>query len=162
MHALALSAQRFKERETRPKQRFPMIGARGNRRSSQKLGIGTFPCFLSTWPRRKLRPLSLSLGARVAGSGEAARATRARRADGRALRSGAMNGAPYKVLSALIVRSRLDAQGSPVSVGQQQRAGRRRRGAGRRPSGRLLAVAPQTPAEDRKRQQVRLGSSFFE
>lgn len=42
VQALALSAQRFKEKENKAKQRFPMIGNRSSRRSSQKLGIGTF------------------------------------------------------------------------------------------------------------------------
>lgn len=41
VHALALSAQRFKEKEGKGKQRFHMIGNRNSRRSSQKLGIGT-------------------------------------------------------------------------------------------------------------------------
>ena len=42
VHALVLSAQRFKERESKGKQRFHVIGSsNSSRRSSQKLGIGT-------------------------------------------------------------------------------------------------------------------------
>lgn len=41
VHALALSAHRFKEKEARAKQRLPLIGTRGSRRTCQKLGIGT-------------------------------------------------------------------------------------------------------------------------
>ena len=60
VHALALSAQRFKEKESKGKQRFHMIGSNrsgssSSRRSSQKLGIGicittsaaVFPSFSS-------------------------------------------------------------------------------------------------------------------
>ena len=40
VHALALSAQRFREKEPKVKQRFPAINNRSSRKSSQKLGIG--------------------------------------------------------------------------------------------------------------------------
>jgi hypothetical protein len=40
VHALALSAQRFREKEPKVKQRFPVITNRSSRKSSQKLGIG--------------------------------------------------------------------------------------------------------------------------
>ena len=45
VHALALTAQRFKEKESKGQQRFHVIGSR---RSSQKLGIDTttFASFL--------------------------------------------------------------------------------------------------------------------
>ncbi|EFX80552.1 hypothetical protein DAPPUDRAFT_318531 [Daphnia pulex] len=39
VHALALSAQRFREKEPKVKQRFPVISNRSSRKSSQKLGI---------------------------------------------------------------------------------------------------------------------------
>ncbi|XP_045030143.1 protein unc-80 homolog isoform X4 [Daphnia magna] len=39
VHALALSAQRFREKEAKVKQRFPAMGNRSSRKSSQKLGI---------------------------------------------------------------------------------------------------------------------------
>ena len=46
VHALALSAQRFKEKDNKGKQRFHMVGNRSSRRSSQKLGIGASRTFV--------------------------------------------------------------------------------------------------------------------
>jgi hypothetical protein len=40
VHALALSAQRFRKKEPKVKQRFPVISNRSSRKSFQKLGIG--------------------------------------------------------------------------------------------------------------------------
>lgn len=43
VHALALSAARFKEKDNKGKQRFPAASNRASsRRSSQKLGIGSY------------------------------------------------------------------------------------------------------------------------